>query len=101
MEECKSYLTVNDVEAYVDADLMEKYYNFSLNKYVESGNNMTSWCPTAGCSAVFEYDEALDNYRCPVCRKHYCLMCRTDYHYGMTCAEYRISKTFSEEDRKF
>lgn len=49
-------------------------------------NGATSWCPTAGCTAVFESDEALDNYRCPACRKHYCLKCRCQYHTGMTCA---------------
>lgn len=49
-------------------------------------NSDTSWCPTAGCTSVFSFDEALDNYKCPACKKHYCLRCKCDYHYGMSCA---------------
>lgn len=60
-----------------------------------------SWCPTAGCTAVFEFDEALDNYRCPACKKHYCLKCRCQYHTGMSCAEYRITNSFDKNDEKF
>ncbi len=100
-EDCTRKLSTNDVETYVEGEILEKFYQFSLNKYVESADNMTSWCPTPGCSAVFEFDEILDNYRCLVCRKHYCLKCRTDYHYGMTCAEYRVSNTFSKDDKAF
>lgn len=53
IEGCKNFLTVNDLVVFLDNDMMEKYYRFTLNKYVESNDKNTLWCPTAGCSAVF------------------------------------------------
>lgn len=47
----------------------------------------TIWCPTPKCGAVFENDKSLDHYRCPNCKKHYCLKCKNPYHRGKTCAE--------------
>ena len=29
------------------------------------------------------------HFRCPKCRKHYCLNCQTDYHKGKSCIEFR------------
>jgi hypothetical protein len=83
---------------YIDGELKEKYLKFTFNKYVESNTGSVSWCPTAGCTAVFEFDEALDNYRCPNCHKHYCLKCRCEYHTGMSCAEYKVNKSFDKND---
>ena len=68
---------------------------------MEKNVGNTAWCPTAGCQAVFEFDEDLDNYRCPACKKHYCLRCRCDYHVGMTCAEYKVNSTYSKSDADF
>lgn len=68
---------------------------------MELNHASTAWCPTAGCTAVFSFDEELDNYKCPACQKHYCLRCRCDYHYGMTCAEYKINNSFDKNDEDF
>lgn len=68
---------------------------------MEKNDKFVSWCPTPGCTAVFSHEGDLDNYRCPVCKKHYCLSCRCEYHRGQTCAEYRISHSYGEDDRKF
>jgi len=83
---------------YIDGELREKYEKFSFNKFIEGNVSNFSWCPTAGCSAVFEFDEALNKYRCPSCKKHYCLKCRCLYHVGMTCAEYRVNNSFDPND---
>ena len=34
MEECKNGLSVNDVETYIEGEVLDKFYQFSLNKYV-------------------------------------------------------------------
>lgn len=101
MEGCGRKLGVTDIYGYIEGDLKEKYQKFSFNKFVEQNNSSTAWCPTAGCPAVFCFDEQLDNYRCPACKKHYCLRCKCEYHSGMTCAEYRINNSFDRNDEEF
>ena len=61
----------------------------------------TSWCPTPGCSAVFAFDEALTEYRCPACKKNYCLRCKCEYHQNMSCKEYKKIANMGEEDKRF
>lgn len=100
LEGCGKILDTSDVYQYADPDLKAKFDKFSFNKFVEKDGS-TTWCPTAGCSAVFQFDQGLDNYRCPACKKHYCLKCRCIYHNGMTCAEYKINNTFSKDDEDF
>lgn len=68
---------------------------------MESNAKDTSWCPTPGCQAVFCFDAALDNYRCPSCKHHYCLRCKCEMHAELTCAEYRKVAQLDEPDRKF
>jgi len=69
--------------------------------YVEHNTGDTSWCPTPGCQAVFAFDEALTNYKCPTCKKHYCLRCKCEMHTGVSCEEYRSMAHLSEDDKKF
>lgn len=69
--------------------------------YVEHNNMDTQWCPTPGCQAVFAFDEALTNYKCPTCKKHYCLRCKCEMHTGLNCEEYRSMAHLNEDDKKF
>lgn len=61
----------------------------------------TSWCPTPGCSAVFTFDAALTDYKCPACKKYYCLACKCEFHTGLSCQDYKEVASLNEEDRKF
>lgn len=72
-----------------------------FQNYVEDHMRDTSWCPTPGCKAVFTFDEGLDNYKCPSCKKHYCLNCKCEMHVGVTCEEYQSMADMDEPDRKF
>lgn len=66
-------------------ELEQKYYDFSLNQYVEDHGNCTSWCPTPDCNLVFEFYEGASLFDCKRCCRRYCLKCRCDYHEGMSC----------------
>ena len=83
---CGGKLTVADVHEFIDGDLRVKYEKFSFDVYVGKNQADSSWCPTPGCTAAFSWEEELDNYRCPACKMHYCLKCKCNYHYGVTCA---------------
>ena len=80
---------------------MNKYYEFTFHTYVEKNVGNTSWCPTPGCTSVFSYDNVLEEFRCPACKKNYCLKCKCDMHYGVTCAEYRELNNLSADDKAF
>ena len=51
-EKCKKKMPPQDICSYIDGTLRDKYEKFMFNKYVENNSSM-SWCPTAGCTAVF------------------------------------------------
>ena len=101
MEDCGKVLETRDIFEHVNEELKEKYERFTFNKFVEKQGSTTAWCPTPGCPAAFEFDDQLDNYKCPACHKHYCLKCRVEYHKGMSCQEYRINNKFDDKDKKF
>lgn len=65
-EGCGKDIPAYDIEEYIEKETVKKYLEFSLHEFVDK-NKETSWCPTAGCSAIFEFDEMLTEYRCPSC----------------------------------
>lgn len=85
-EGCKAEITGEEVGEFLPKDLKEKYDDFAFHNYVDAHMDDTSWCPTPGCSAVFTFDAALTDYRCPACKKHYCLACKCEFHTNFTCA---------------
>ena len=64
-------------------------------------SKMSSWCLTPDCPFVFTYDEDIKEYKCPVCKKHYCLNCKCIFHHGQSCGEYRVNNTYTENDKQF
>ena len=61
-----------------------------MNQAVDK-NDKICWCPSPNCTFVFEFDRQ-DDFECPICKKHYCIKCRDDFHKNMTCAEWENSK---------
>ena len=67
--------------------------------YGETHSDVT-WCPTADCQYMFVYEEGdPPQFNCPICFKVYCMKCKCEWHDGMSCAEYRINNTYSQEDQ--
>ena len=76
----------------------------SLNYLAENNQDAVSYCPTAGCKYMCFYDKDEYHSNCPLCKKSYCLKCKTEWHKGLTCREYqdqRINKISEENDIKF
>lgn len=48
----------------------------------------------------FEKEDEV-RFECLECHKEYCLNCRVEWHKDMSCKEYKISSTTSEDDEKF
>ncbi|KAL4467983.1 hypothetical protein ABPG72_015853 [Tetrahymena utriculariae] len=102
-EKCKTEILVEDFKQLLGKEMYDNYVQYSLQSYVDEHGDEMSWCPTADCKYVFAFDENEDDafFKCPMCKKEYCLKCRVIFHKGMTCKEYEITNKKDENDAKF
>ena len=84
-------LILNDKEK-----LAIKLENMSLNRLSETNPDEVSFCPTPGCSYMCFYDINEYHLDCPLCKKSYCLKCKTEWHQDITCEEYQQNKKYEE-----
>jgi hypothetical protein len=98
---CGDRIQDYELEMMLTFEEVNKYHDFALNKFLDDHHNEASRCPTPGCSCAFVYEPGISQFQCPICRGHYCLNCRVEFHRGQTCAEYRINNTSTESDKKF
>lgn len=55
----------------LDQDLVDKFYDYSLQKYVSTHADEISCCPTPNCTYAFVQDEGEEDnvLTCPLCKK--------------------------------
>ena len=82
-------------------NLALKLETISLNHLAENNSDEVSYCPTAGCNYICFYDRNEYHLNCPLCKKSYCLKCKTEWHMGMSCEEYQREQKKDENDKKF
>eukprot|EP01016_Furgasonia_blochmanni_P009451 TRINITY_DN13918_c0_g1_i2.p1 TRINITY_DN13918_c0_g1~~TRINITY_DN13918_c0_g1_i2.p1 ORF type:complete len:299 (+),score=45.06 TRINITY_DN13918_c0_g1_i2:65-961(+) len=99
--ECKAEMDRANIEDILPGDYKDKFFRFSLENLVSLNSDMFSCCPTPDCTYMFEFAQGDTEFLCDVCNKHYCLACRTDWHKGQSCAEYRVSKEWGKNDDHF
>ena len=49
---CNQEIGIQDLQEYIPKELLEKYYDFSLQDFVDK-NKVMNWCPTPGCKGIF------------------------------------------------
>jgi hypothetical protein len=59
------------------------------------------YCPTTDCSYIFGKNPDVPEFKCPVCSKHYCLDCKTEFHDGMDCKTFKALGIKNVNDYKF
>jgi len=99
--ECK--LDVNDLDIR-DVLSQSQYLKYSQLITTQAIDKLTdmSWCPTPDCKNAFIFDETSSHeFKCKVCKKHYCLSCMVPFHIGKSCAEFRRTVKADENDEKF
>ena len=97
-----NYKTILDCLLLYDKDnLAVKLENISLNHLAQNNSEEITFCPTPGCSYICFFDKNGYHLNCPLCKKDYCLRCKTDWHFNSTCEEYQKSKKEDENDAKF
>ena len=82
-------------------DLAVKLENISLNHLAESNIDVVTFCPTPGCNYMCFYDKNEFHLNCPLCKRSYCLQCKTEWHKDKTCEEYQLEKKDKDNDIKF
>ena len=93
---CGVNLRLTDIMDFLDNEYVEDYIVFSLKIYVDK-HDAAFCCPTPGCSYAFFRGEQ-NKFHCPVCKKDYCLDCRTDWHDGINC-EYNKEQQKKKEKK--
>eukprot|EP01084_Bolivina_argentea_P298678 514741_1 len=83
---------------------------FSIYDCININPNKYRYCPTADCKQIYfvkdnnnsnnkegkedDNDNYMDDniFNCTECMRQYCLNCNVDYHFGLTCETYKLSK---------
>ena len=91
------------MQYFCDGELLEKLQKFQFELFIEQNNMMFNHCPTADCKFIFEWNGDKENqmFKCELCKKTYCILCRVEWHEGLSCKEYRELNGYPPEDSAF
>ncbi|PNF42743.1 hypothetical protein B7P43_G13613 [Cryptotermes secundus] len=84
---CNSVLQEREIKALVPADVYEQH----LAKSVAQAENKIGnafHCKTPDCRGWCIFEDNVNEFRCPVCRRTNCLTCQA-VHDGMNCKQYQ------------
>ncbi|KAM9839365.1 ranBP-type and C3HC4-type zinc finger-containing protein 1 isoform 2-T2 [Aulostomus maculatus] len=84
---CTCSLQEREIKALVPAEEYERWLQRSLS-VAESRCEGSYHCATADCPGWCVYEDTVNVFHCPVCRKHNCLICKS-IHEGMNCKQYQ------------
>uniref|UniRef100_A0A9J8BXR2 Heme-oxidized IRP2 ubiquitin ligase 1 homolog n=1 Tax=Cyprinus carpio carpio TaxID=630221 RepID=A0A9J8BXR2_CYPCA len=88
---CDRVLQEREIRALVSVDDYERWLQRSLS-VAESRCEGSYHCATADCPGWCVYEDTVNTFHCPVCRKHNCLLCKA-IHEGMNCKQYQDDLT--------
>ena len=93
---CLKEMDYNDFAQFFEEEQLEVLDEMLFKQFLEQRMRDVSWCPTPDCPYVFvlQKEDEKDNkwdgeFSCPTCKNSYCMKCKTNYHEGQTCAEWR------------
>jgi len=92
---CDTHIHTNDIKDSISEDWYKQYSNIYINKDpikkyakdIKENYSMISCCPTIGCLHTFVWDnnKSTLDFTCPLCKKGYCLKCRSANHEDKKC----------------
>lgn len=89
---CDSVIQEREIKALVDKNLYEKHLAKSV-KFAENKIKNAFHCKTPDCKGWCIFDDNVNEFLCPVCKKNNCLTCQVIQM--ITCVEYIKSIFFS------
>ncbi|XP_046542359.1 ranBP-type and C3HC4-type zinc finger-containing protein 1-like isoform X1 [Haliotis rubra] len=84
---CEAMLQDREVRALVSDEIYARYLQRSLDT-AESQASNSYHCKTPDCHGWCIYEDLVNFFSCPVCRKENCLTCKA-IHENMNCREYQ------------
>ncbi|KAJ0059604.1 hypothetical protein NL108_001995, partial [Boleophthalmus pectinirostris] len=84
---CACSLQEREIRALVSTEEYERWLQRGL-AVAESRCEGSYHCATADCPGWCVYEDTVNVFHCPVCRKHNCLVCKA-IHEGMNCKQYQ------------
>ncbi|CAL8292850.1 unnamed protein product [Lota lota] len=88
---CSCTLQEREIKALVSAEEYDRWLQRGL-QVAESRCEGSYHCATADCPGWCVYEDTVNVFHCPVCRKHNCLLCKA-IHEGMNCKQYQDDLT--------
>ena len=98
-QRCAVSLVPQDVRRCLSTkDEADRYERLALQRFVESEDDMGT-CPTAGCPFMFAWEKDNRKLDCPLCKKSFCLVCRTEpWHTGVRCEAFQQQRAAESGD---
>uniref|UniRef100_A0AAR5Q1I9 RanBP-type and C3HC4-type zinc finger-containing protein 1 n=1 Tax=Dendroctonus ponderosae TaxID=77166 RepID=A0AAR5Q1I9_DENPD len=84
---CNIVLQDREIKALVPSELYEKYLSKSISQ-AENQMEKTFHCKTPNCKGWCTFEDNVNEFRCPICKKVSCLTCQV-IHMGATCHQYQ------------
>ncbi|KAM7370000.1 hypothetical protein PAMP_011287 [Pampus punctatissimus] len=84
---CACSLQEREIRALVPAEEYERWLQRGLS-VAESRCEGSYHCATPDCPGWCVYEDTVNVFHCPVCKKHNCLICKY-IHEGMNCKQYQ------------
>ncbi|XP_042562663.1 ranBP-type and C3HC4-type zinc finger-containing protein 1 [Clupea harengus] len=84
---CNCTLQEREIRALVSVEEYEQWLQRGLS-VAESRCEGSYHCATPDCLGWCVYEDTVNTFHCPVCKKHNCLLCKA-IHEGMNCKQYQ------------
>ena len=98
---CKAEVHPLDLKERLSAKLFQQFEQGQFDVFLMRNGKDFQNCPTPGCNFVFNWTKENSRFKCPICAKVYCLLCKKEFHEGITCQEYKTLTDPKDLDNAF
>ena len=85
---CKAEIHPLDMKERLPAQLYQQLEKTQLDAFMQRNGREIQHCPTPDCPFAFAWTGENPRFKCPACLKIWCLLCKKEYHDGITCHEF-------------
>ncbi|CAF3634772.1 unnamed protein product [Rotaria socialis] len=99
LDTCKVECVIQDIEAILGFEKMSCLAKIAFQIYIGRQESDLSQCIGNNCDQVYRPSQYSSSYHCDQCNENYCIPCKVEYHFGMTCTQYKQAEC--ELNQKF
>lgn len=98
---CRAEIMPIDLKERLPQSLYQQFEKYQFDKFVQRNVREYQRCPTPECPFVFAWTKENPRFKCPMCKKVWCLLCKNEYHEGISCKEYEQLIDRKQLDEQF